>query len=199
MVGEGSDTTLVKDGKQWLIGGAAEVAWIAEGTAPGLAITSAVPAAFAAYCTLLLPEHQEGAQLRHDRAVVAVLEERSEPQSWWLGYLETGLGAEVVFYDAPRVKLYEGWDYVLVQAGPEEAVGWRQSEGREAPWKGALPDLMFPADHSWLFSTLWDDQWSCIGGSKALIARMVHDHELGARTRTVALGEDATPPGHVAH
>lgn len=170
MVAEGTDShpiTRVKDGREWRIGGAAEIAWIAEATAPGLEITSAVPAAFAAYCTLALPESLEGMQRRHDQAMIALLEGRSEPQPWWLGYLETGLGDEVVFYDAPRVKLYSGWDYVWVQAGPEQALGWRQSEGRHAPWKGALPDLMFPNDHSWLLSTLWDDHWSCIGGSEA--------------------------------
>jgi hypothetical protein len=199
MVAGGADScpvTRIKDGREWLIGGAADIAWIAQGTAHGLEIASAVPPVFAAYCTLDLPERWEGAQQRHDRAVVALLEERSAPQPWWLGYLEIGIGAEVVFYDAPRVKLYAGWDYVLVQAGPEQAVGWRQSEGRRAPWKGALPDLMFPADRSWLFSTLWDDHWTSIGGSHVLIASIAHDRELGARTRAVTLGEDATPPGH---
>lgn len=101
-----------------------------------------------------------------------------------------------MFYDAPTVKLYAGWDYVLVQAGPEEAVSW--IEGQLA-WKWALPDLIFPADHSWLLSTLWDDEWSCIGGSQALIEGFARDLQLGARTRIVALGDDATPPGHVAH
>lgn len=192
-------TTRFKDGREWRIGGASEVAWIVEATVPGLEITAAAPPAFAAYCTVVLPEHLEGAQRRHDRAVVALLAGRSEPQPWWLGYLETGIGAEVVFFDAPRVKLYSGWDYVLVQAGPEQAVSWRESEGARAPWKGALPDLMFPVDHSWLFSTLWDDHWSCIGGCEALVASFARAAEFGARTRTVALGEDATPPGHEPH
>jgi hypothetical protein len=201
MVADGADShhmMKVKDGREWRIGGAAEVAWIEEATVTGLEITSAVPPAFAAYCTLVLPKHCEGAQRRHDQAVVALLEGRTELQPWWLGYLEIGIGTDVVFYDAPRVKLYADWNYVFVQAGPEQAVSWRRSEGPRAEWKGALPDVMFPTDHSWLFSTLWDDDWSSIGGSEALIASFAHDPELGPRTRTVALGEDATPPGHVA-
>jgi len=28
---------------------------------------------------------------------------------------------------------------------------------------------MFPADHSWLVSTLWDDDWSRIDGSTTLV------------------------------
>jgi hypothetical protein len=179
--------TQIKDGREWRVGDAAEVAWIVEATAPSAEITSAVPPVYAAYCTLLLPEPWEGAQRRHDRAVIALLEGTTERQQWWLGYLDVGIGADVVFDDAPRVKLYEGWDYVLVQAGPEQALSWRQSEGSRAPWRGALPDLMFPADRSWLFSTLWDDHWSCIGGSESLIASFRQDPELGGRTRTVVL------------
>ena len=35
--------TRVKDGRTWRIGADADVAWIAEGTSPGLTITSAIP------------------------------------------------------------------------------------------------------------------------------------------------------------
>jgi len=201
MVSEGASpdpVTRVRDGIEWRIGGRADVAWINDATTTGLEITSAIPPVLAAYCTLLLPDGLEGEQRRHDGAVVALLERGSEPQPWWLGYLEYGVGAEILFHDAPRVKLYSDWDYVIVQAGPEQALVWRESEALWS-WKGALPDLMFPTDHSWLFSTLWDDQWSCIGGSEALIASFAQDPELGSRTRVVALGEDATPPGHVAY
>jgi hypothetical protein len=198
MVGEDSSTylaTRVKDGKNWPIGGAAQIAWIAEGTAPSADITSAIPPIYAAYCTLTLPKPR---QRRHDLAVVELLGKGSEPQPWWLGYLETGIGADIVFYDAPRVRLYCDWGYVLVQAGPKQAVSWRQSEGPQAPWKGALPDLMFPANRSWLFSTLWDDHWSCIGGSEALIADFINDPELGRRARTVVPGEDVAPPSQTS-
>jgi hypothetical protein len=50
------------------------------------------------------------------------------------------------------VTLYSGWGYVLIEAGPEQAGRWREDDH----WKGVLPDLMFPADRSWLLSTLWD-------------------------------------------
>jgi hypothetical protein len=55
---------------------------------------------------------------------------------------------------------------------------------------------MFPADHSWLLSTLWDDAWTCIGGPAELVSKFVGHPELEARL--VALGEDATPPDHQA-
>jgi hypothetical protein len=58
---------------------------------------------------------------------------------------------------------------------------------------------MFPADRSWLVSTLWDDDWTCIGGRTALVESVLHDPELGPRARRVELGgDDATPPGHEA-
>ncbi|HEX4364649.1 MAG TPA: hypothetical protein VHZ75_08875 [Solirubrobacteraceae bacterium] len=154
-----------------------------------------MPPNFAAYCAVALPEPEEGAQRRHDHAVIATLTSCTDAQPWWLGYLETSIGAEeVVFYDAPRVTLYENWNYVLVEAGPDQALSWRQSEGPRAPWKGAVPDIMFPADRSWLLSTLWDDHWSGIGGSEALIAAFAHDRLLGGQTRVVGPCEDAAPP-----
>jgi hypothetical protein len=72
------------------------------------------------------------------------------------------------------------------------------SHASPAPWfsKGALPDLMFPADRSWLLSTLWDDDWSCLGGPARLIADVLSHPDLEARP--VTPGEDATPPGHKA-
>lgn len=129
--------------------------------------------------------------------MVALLESDPEPQPWWLGYPDHTVDADLVFYDAPRVKLYSCWDYVPVEAGPEQALIWR--EGQSRAWKGTLPDLLFPADHSWLLSTLWDDEWAGVGGSEAPISSFTDDPGLGPWTRTVALGEDATPPGHVAH
>lgn len=57
----------------------------------------------------------------------------------------------------------DAW-YVLVEAGPEQAGVWRDQEH----WKNPLPDLIFPADRSWLFWTLWDD-WTCIDGSQRLV------------------------------
>ncbi len=98
------DAWCSKDGREWRIGGDAEVAWIEENTPSGLTITSAIPPAFEAYATLELPgtgNHAPGSSIekweqldkkwdRHDAGVLALLIEHSEPQPWWLGYLETG-------------------------------------------------------------------------------------------------------------
>jgi hypothetical protein len=45
---------------------------------------------------------------------------------------------------------------VLVEAGPQQAATWRRW-GDWSFWKGASPNLMFPADRSWVVSTLCDD------------------------------------------
>jgi len=148
---------------------------------------------------------------RQDLALVELLRRHTPRQPWWLGYLDTG-ASDIVFRDAPMVMLYTGWRYVLIEAGPEQAAAWRPADGwrswkRTDPhdpmfwrnWKSTeLPDLVFPNDRSWLFSTLWDDDWSCIGGSKALIADLLQDPVLGPQARRVSSGQDATPPGHAA-
>ena len=182
-----------KDGSTWRIGTHAEVAWIADGTTPGLTITSAIPPVYEAYATVVIPEEPEDRR-RRDRVVVALLGGQSAGQPWWLGYLDTGAD-DIIFSDAPKVTLYTGWHYVVVQAGPEQAATWRQGE----PWslrKGVLPDLMFPADRSWLVSTLWDDDWTCIGGPARLVDGFLRQPDL--ESRPVTLGQDATPPGHKA-
>ena len=45
----------------------------------------------------------------------------------------------------------------------------------------ALPELMFPADRSWLVSSLWDDAWAGVGGSANLISALLADPELRPR------------------
>jgi len=179
-----------RDGRTWRIGTEQEVAWIADGTSAGLAITAAIPPVFEAYATLVRPGGE--GQEQHDQAVLARLSEYSAAQAWWLGYLDTGPD-DIVFPRAPMVTLYAGWRYVLVEAGPEQAATWRRSD-LGSFWTGALPNLMFPADRSWLVSTLWDDDWTCVGGPAGLVDRLLRDPELQARQ--VALGQDATPPGH---
>ncbi len=188
--------TRTKDGKEWLIGGDAEAAWIVEATIRARTIDAAIPPVFDSYCTLLLPgfpDHSKETKLSaYDEAVVARLSAHTSPQPWWLGYLDTG-ASDIVFFDAETVTLYAGWNYVLIEAGPEQALNFRAET--EHVWNGPLPDLMFPADRSWLLSTLWDDAWSCIGGSEALVGGFDADPQLGPLTRRVRLGEDATPPG----
>jgi hypothetical protein len=180
-----------KDGREWRLGTDADVAWIPESTAPGLSITSAIPPVFAAYATVVVPHAEEG-RSEHGRLVLRLLREQSGDQPWWLGYLDTG-SDDVVFPDAPRVTLYTNWEYVLVQAGPEEAARWRHDL---RSWRAPGPDLVFPADRSWLLSRLWDDDWRCLGGPTALIDRFLDESQL--LVRRVGLNEDATPPGHVA-
>lgn len=174
--------TKFKDGRAWRIGAEDEVAWINDGVTASLSITAGVPPVFASYATLAIPLGLEMdrdalrlAEDRFDDAVLRVLSAHMKPQPWWLGFLETG-ASHVVLDDAPRVRVY-GWNYVLVQAGPHEARTWRRDEGR---WFTALPELMFPVDHSWLLSSLWDDAWACVGGSADLISALLIEPELRA-------------------
>jgi len=185
--------TRTRDGSTWRIGTSTEVAWIADGTSPGRTITAAIPPIFEAYATVVLPDVDQS-QDEYDRAVLALLREQSPGRPWWLGYLDTGAD-DIVFPDAPKVTLYSWWPYVLVEAGPEQAATWRRSLDSSF-WLGVLPNLMFPADRSWLVSTLWDDEWMCIGGPSELVDKFVRHP--GLRARPVALGQDATPPGHQA-
>jgi hypothetical protein len=176
--------TQVKDERSWTVGGEEDVAWINDGVSPGLSITASVPPIFAAYATLVFPlglessrEQMRSAEDRFDDTLLRVLSAHTTPQPWWLGFLDTG-ASDVVFEDAPRVLIYSGWNYVLVQAGPREARTWRADEGR---WFTALPELMFPADRSWLVSSLWDDAWAGIGGSAELISALLNEPELRLR------------------
>lgn len=178
-----------KDGRTWQIGTAGDVDWIASRTTDGLSITVAIPPVFEAYATCY-PADNVTFEV-HEHAVVHHLIQHTPNQPWWLGYLDTG-AHDIVFPYAPKVTLYWGWPYVLVEAGPEQALNWRTGHmrGGEA---GSLPDLFFPADRSWLVSALWDDTWTCIGGSSALIRALQGDRLVNARQ--VQPDEDALPPG----
>jgi hypothetical protein len=186
--------TRAKDGRNWRIGTDAEVAWIAGSTSAGRGIASTIPPVFEAYAALELPPNGRG-QEQHDQAVLTLLTAWSGGPPWWLGYLDTGAD-EIVFPDAPRVTLYSGWRYVLIEGGPEQAATWR-GKAEWSFWKGALPNLMFPADRSWLVSTRWDDDWTGVGGPAGLIAAFLRHPALLARP-VVPPGPDATPPGHQA-
>jgi hypothetical protein len=177
---------VLKDGRQWRLGGDAEVAWINDGTPANAAIAAAVPRVFASYCTLQLPPNRDRSRPGYERSVIEFLAEQTEPQPWWLGYL--GGVDEVVFPYAPRTTIY-GHEYVLVQAGPQEAARWRDSV-----FKGALPDLMFPEDHSWLLSTRWGDDWTSVGGSEQLISSMLTQPKLGRLLTRVTPGAEPGPP-----
>jgi hypothetical protein len=203
-----NETWRAKDGRDWRIGSAAKVRWI-DGTARGKSVADAVPPIFEAYATLEQPltggrlTEWEAAQdrqtvvlnawQRQEAALLGILVQRTEPQPWWLGFLETG-ASDVVFTDAPRVEMYAHWGYVLVEAGPDQAAEWR-ADG----WSASLPDVMFPADRSWLVTTLWDDDWTCIGGPRALVDDVLSHPALTERAREVDPSmsmDEACPPGH---
>ena len=168
-------------------------AWIRHGTATGLGITSGVPPVFEAYATVVLPAAPPSQSERY-REVLRVLRAQTPDQAWLLGYLETSSDDDVVFPDAPRVTLYAGWRYVLVEAVPDQAARWR-AEPRGSARLG--PDLLFPVDRAWLVTHLWDDDRLCVGGPAALISGVVD--ALGPVVRRVQVDdEDATPPGRTA-
>ena len=171
--------------------GSAEVDWITESTRPGRTILSAIPPVFARYATVVIPE-DSAAKTQADTALVGVLQAHTAAQSWWLGYLDTGV-ADLVRPHAPRVGLYVGWPYVLVEGDPQQALSSR-SNAHSTPWHSALPELMFPSDRSWLVSTMWDDDWRCVGGPSTLIEALLLRTEVDVRA--VMPDEEATPPGH---
>lgn len=189
-----NDMVIDREGKPWRRGSTSDVAWIAAATTPGRTVTSAIPALYEAYATVELPQRGLD-QMQHDQALLSLLRAEPGTSQWWLGYLDTGAD-DVVFPSAERVTLYTGWSYVLALAGPHQAANWRNAEPGSF-WSGHLPNLMWPADRCWLISTLWDDDWTCVGGSDALINRLKTHPLLGVRSRVVNPTQDMTPPGHV--
>lgn len=140
---------------------------------------------------MVVPE-PGAALVEHEQRVLRLLADGSRDRDWWLGYLETG-ASDLVLPDAPRVRMYSGWRYVLVLAGPQQALRWREDP---SPLHCRLPDLMFPTDRTWLISALWDDDWWCLGGPAGLVDAFLDEPGLDARR--VDPDGDATPPGHVA-
>ena len=179
-----------KDGRSWRIGDNIDVAWIAQRTSTGVTIASAIPPVFDAYATVVVPDTHESRDA-HVGLLLGLLSGYRGAQTWWLGYLDTGAD-DVIFPDAPMVTLYAEWRYVLIEAGSAQARSWRGDNS----WKGAMPDLVFPTDRSWLLSALWDDDWRCLGGPADLVQRVVEEPRLDART--VRPDQDATPPGHTS-
>jgi hypothetical protein len=181
------------DQGRWRIGGSSEVAWINRATRAGLAITAAIPPRFARYATIVIPE-ADADKDRSDAAIVRLLATHSPAQPWWLGYLNAG-GADIILPEAATVSVYTNWPYVLLEAGPQQALTLR-SNAQAMLHHSALPELLFPADRSWLVSTLWDDDWRCVGGPATLVNALLQHPLLDARA--VTLRDDATPPGHEA-
>ena len=180
---------VVEDGRSWLVGGAADVAWL-QGRPAGCTMATAVPLVFDAYATVHVPE---GAAVPlAEQALVRHLTDVTSEQPWWLGYLDTG-AHDVVFPEARRVQLYWDWSYVLVLAGPEQALRWRTGHLRHAD--GALPDLLFPQDRSWVVTGLWDDTWTCVAGPSALVTALEGEPLLA--THRVPPDVDVLPPGLV--
>ena len=183
---------IARDGQSWRIGTNAQISWIPNGTSIDQTITSAIPPVFAAYATFWEPDDNRASTTVYEQAVLShLIEQTAADQPWWLGYLDTG-SHDVVFNNAPRVNLYTGWQYVLVEAGPQQAATWRTGHPRSP--HGTVPDLIFPADRSWLVSALWDDTWTCVGAPLHLIDAPAAD--ILVQSRPVQLDEDATPPGH---
>lgn len=188
-----------RDGEQWRLGEPADVEWITGHTVVGKTIAAAIPPVFTAYATIVEAERSadgsvSDARRRQEDALVSVLRRHSATDVWWLAYLETGAD-DVVFPEVPRVSMYSHWPYVLVEAGPAQAASWRQ-DGQTLFWGGTLPNLMFPADRSWLVSTLWDDGWASVGGSAELIDELTRDSVLAPYAHRVPADTDATPPGY---
>lgn len=186
---EGQPTPGVVPGAALPPGGSEAVDWITTATRRDRTVISAIPPGFDRYATIAIPETDD-AKTVADVALVEVLQSHTTDQRWWLGYLDTGVAALV---PAPKVSVYVGWPYALHQAESHEALSARTSAD-STPWHSALPELIFPADRSWLVSTMWDDDWRCVGGPAALLDALVARVELAVRI--VSPDEDATPPVH---
>ncbi|MBO1756701.1 hypothetical protein [Allobranchiibius sp. CTAmp26] len=178
-----------RDGRSWPAGTARTTEWIGELTKAGRGIDAGVPSVYAGYATLVLPTGDRDAREAQDGELLSLLADHS-PAPWWLGYLHTNSEETERWGDLPTVALYSGWTYTLVEAGPEQAATWRPPDST----RGAVPDLIFPADRSWLVTRLWDDGWRCIGGSIDLVESLLGRFPDAARR--VTLGENSTPPGH---
>jgi hypothetical protein len=169
---------VLRDGRNWRLGTEADIAFIAAGANAGTPVGEMIRALYPSYCNLELPQSTNDEELvAHEQAVIELLTNQTDQQAWWLGYLDTG-SSDVVFPFAPRTSPFYGHQYVLVEAGPEQAATWR-----EKGWSWALPELMFPANRSWLASTGWDDSWTSIGGSEQLVNSFLTHPILGPRAR----------------
>lgn len=172
-------------------GGSDVVDWITGSTRRDRTIASAIPPIYTRYATVVIPDGDTAKTLA-DAELVDVLRLHTPAHPWWLGYLDTGV-ADLVAPNAPKVAVYVGWPYVLFEGGPTQATTSRRNSDA-TPWHSALPELVFPHDRSWLVSTMWDDDWRCIGGPAALVDALLL--RPGLQARPVSIDEEAAPPGH---
>ena len=71
------------------------------------------------------------------------------------------------------------------------ALAWRVGHMRSQ--YGVLPNLFFTVDRSWLVSALWDDAWTCVGGTDGLIDRLRSwPHGASARAGFLTATDPAT-------
>lgn len=177
-----------KEGRAWQVAKQEDVAWVAANTKVGRTIVSAIPPVFQEYATVSFDLDFDISESQV--TLIKSFTSLSKSLDWWLGFLDTG-NADLVFWQVPKVRLYSGWQYVCVKAGPLQALSWRSPSTSDG--KRLLPDLMFPQDRSWLFSTLWDDTWSCVGGATSAVEALSAVE--GLSVRTVGLNDVMTPPG----
>src|SRR5438046_10537098 len=90
---------VTKDGRNWRIGTASDVAWVAGHTTQGFSITTAIPPVLDAYAPFYPPDVVSFEA--HARAVVDELTEHPRAQPRWLDYLHTGAD-RVVLPLAPK-------------------------------------------------------------------------------------------------
>lgn len=176
--------TLVKDPTE-------ATRWIADATRPSMEVTSAIPPVFEAYATIT-HEYDDGdgsdssigeLNMVRDRvdALLPHLAAATGDVEIWFGFRY--YAAYYLEDEDGRIDVYE--HVFQFATGPLAALS-----------AGMLPELVWPADRSWLLSNLYDDDWSYVGGNASLIRSLQDDPILTARR--VQLGEDSIPPGHMA-
>ncbi|WP_243715494.1 hypothetical protein [Micromonospora sp. KC207] len=97
-----------RDGRDWRIGAAADVSWIAGHTTAGVSITTAMPPVFGAYATTCQADDVTAAA--YEQALIEGLSTHTPDQPWWLAYLDTG-AHDIVFPHAPRARSPFDEDY----------------------------------------------------------------------------------------
>jgi hypothetical protein len=74
-------------------------------------------------------------------------------------------------------------DYLLYRGTLDHVPGWIQG-----------PNLWWPDDHSWFVASEIDLPWTCVGGSRVLIADVLRNAELSARS--LSLDESTLAQDH---